>query len=229
MGASHARTFAERGANVIVADIDTAGEDVARSIGSHAHFVRLDIGSQADWIRAIEEAEAHFGPIGVLVNNAATYASGPFSEATEADFERIVRVNQLGTFLGMQSIIPSMQRAQRGSIINIASGAALRGLSRAPLYSMSKFAVRGLTLSAVKDLASKGIRVNLIMPGPIDNTTMFALNSAAQIEEMRSRVPLGRLGDVIDVTHAVLFLASDEASFITGAQLTVDGGGTASV
>jgi len=224
MGASHARLCAQNGAAVIIADVSEQGQAVAAAIGDRALFVRLDVTDAASWNQAVEAGEARFGPIDILVNNAGAHVAGSFAEAEEADFQRLIAVNQMGVFLGMQAVVGTMRRAGRGSIINIASTAALYGVKKAPIYAATKWAVRGLTLSAVSEFAAMGVRVNMIMPGPIAGTVMMGENDPAYVEEMRQRVPMQRLGEVEDVSNVVVFLASDDAGFVTGAQITVDGG-----
>jgi 3alpha(or 20beta)-hydroxysteroid dehydrogenase len=158
-----------------------------------------------------------------MVNNAGIYTPKPLMETDAALFERHMRVNQLGCFLGMQAVVPAMERSGGGSIVNISSTAGLRGSPGAIAYSGTKWALRGMTKAAAVDLAPRGIRVNSVHPGPID-TDMVKVWSNEQRATRLSQIPIGRIGEADDVARAVLFLLSEESSYMTGAELAVDGG-----
>jgi 3alpha(or 20beta)-hydroxysteroid dehydrogenase len=223
-GAAEARLFAAEGARVLLADIlDADGEAVAAEIGDAAAYTRLDVTDEAQWQAAVALAEQRFGPVTVLVNNAGILHFQVLHETELSDFENVMRVNVQGVFLGMKSVVPSMTRAGGGSIVNISSTAGLVGLPYFGAYVASKWAVRGLTKTAAIDLGHKGIRVNSVHPGGIDTPMVAGTTGDAPFYK---RLPVPRLGSPDEAARAVLFLASDEASYIAGAELAVDGGAT---
>jgi 3alpha(or 20beta)-hydroxysteroid dehydrogenase len=223
-GAAEARLFAAEGARVLVADVlDDEGKAVAAEIGDAAVYTHLDVTDEGQWADAVALAERTFGPVTVLVNNAGILLFQAVHKTELDDFDRILRVNVHGVFLGMKAVTPSMEKAGGGSIINISSTAGLQGLPYLAAYVASKWAVRGLTKSAAIDLGHKGIRVNSVHPGGID-TPMVAGTSADA--PFYKRLPVARMGSADESARAVLFLASDEASYIAGAELAVDGGAT---
>jgi 3alpha(or 20beta)-hydroxysteroid dehydrogenase len=224
IGEATVRLFAKAGARVVVADIDSRAEQVAVDIGSAAMPATLDVTASKAWTTAIAAAEDRFGPIGILVNNAGVYDETPLAKASKASFERMAAVNQYGPLVGIQAMIPTMERAGGGAIVNVASGAALIGTPKTPVYAMTKWGVRGLTRSAVRSLARHGIRINAVFPGIIGGTAMSATTDPAYLATLERGVPLRRIGQPEDVARAILFLASDEAAYISGAELTVDGG-----
>ena len=227
MGAAHARMFVEQGAKVILTDVSVnAGQQLAKELGVNALFVEQDVAKRADWQRVVEQGEARFGAINVLVNNAGIL--GPIANAielSEKDYLQVCAVNQLSVFLGMQAVLPSMIKAGGGSIVNISSVAGLVAIYGAPslAYVASKFAVRGMTKQAAVDFGNKNIRVNSVHPGYI-RTPMMAAATDENGGEALKQIPLGRLADPAEVSNLVVFLASDEASFITGAEHIIDGG-----
>jgi 3alpha(or 20beta)-hydroxysteroid dehydrogenase/cyclopentanol dehydrogenase len=228
-GATEARLFAKEGAAVVIADIlEDQGKQLEAEInesGGRALFTRLDVTSEEDWQRAIRETVAAFGKINILVNNAGIYARVAIVDTTLEDWNRIMDINSTGVFLGTKTVIPAMQDAGGGSIINLSSTAGLVGSARGSAYGASKGSVRLFTKYTAIQHATDGIRANSIHPGPIE-TEMIADNLST--DEGRaasiSRVPLGRIGTVDDVAYGALFLASDESSFMTGAELVIDGG-----
>jgi 3alpha(or 20beta)-hydroxysteroid dehydrogenase len=223
-GAAEARLFAAEGARVLVADVlDDEGKAVAAEIGDAAVYTHLDVTDEGQWADAVALAERTFGPVTVLVNNAGILLFQAVHKTELDDFDRILRVNVHGVFLGMKAVTPSMEKAGGGSIVNISSTAGLQGLPYLAAYVASKWAVRGLTKSAAIDLGHKGIRVNSVHPGGID-TPMVAGTSADA--PFYKRLPVARMGSADESARAVLFLASDEASYIAGAELAVDGGAT---
>jgi 3alpha(or 20beta)-hydroxysteroid dehydrogenase len=223
-GAAEGRLFAAEGARVVLADVlDDEGRAVADEIGDAARYVHLDVTDEARWQAAVEAAEAAFGPVTVLVNNAGILHFRTLDKTTLEDFDRVLRVNVHGVFLGMKAVTPSMVRAGGGSIVNISSTAGLQGLPHLGAYVASKWAVRGLTKTAAIDLGTRGIRVNSVHPGGIDTPMIAGTSGDAPFYK---RLPVPRMGSADEAARAVLFLASDDASYISGAELAVDGGAT---
>ena len=224
MGEQEARMFAERGANVVLTDVRAdEGTAIADNIGKSAVFVPHDVSSESGWNTVIETALSAFGSVNVLVNNAAISKAIKLIDTDVDTFDLFYRINQLGVYLGMKSVVEPMKAAGGGSIINISSVAGLRGASTLFAYSASKWAVRGMTQSAALELARFKIRVNAVFPGVID-TPMNAPNPPGMNDVLVKTTPLRRMGESREVAEAVLFLASPEASFATGAELAIDGG-----
>ncbi|BAI98732.1 putative short-chain dehydrogenase/reductase [Sphingobium sp. TA15] len=224
MGAAIARKFVEAGASVVLADRNPAGERLAAELGAAARFQLLDVASESQWDDACSTALAAFGKLTALVNCAGIFIPLPMLETDREQFARSVDVNQLGVFLGMKAAAPLIADAGGGSIVNISSGVALRGIAGMFAYSASKWAVRGMTRCAALELAKHGIRVNGIYPGAID-TPMIQLNPAGFNDAIVATMPLARMGTPDEIADAVTFLTSAEAAYITGAELPVDGGG----
>jgi 3alpha(or 20beta)-hydroxysteroid dehydrogenase len=223
-GAAEARLFAAEGAKVVIGDVlDDEGAATAASLGDDAAYLHLDVTDEANWRSVVAEAEARFGPVTVLVNNAGVLSWGPLDGIPVEEFERVMRINVTGVFLGMKTVAGAMEKAGGGSIVNTSSTSGLTGLPYLGAYVASKWAVRGLTKTAAIDLGPKGIRVNSVHPGGID-TPMIA--GTATDAPFYRRLPVPRLGSPDEVARAVLFLASDEASYTTGAELAIDGGAT---
>ncbi len=224
MGEQEARMFAERGANVVLTDVRAdEGTAIADDIGKSAVFGPHDVSSESGWNTVIETALSAFGSVNVLVNNAAISKAIKLIDTDVDTFDLFYRINQLGVYLGMKSVVEPMKAAGGGSIINISSVAGLRGASTLFAYSASKWAVRGMTQSAALELARFKIRVNAVFPGVID-TPMNAPNPPGMNDVLVKTTPLRRMGESHEVAEAVLFLASPEASFATGAELAIDGG-----
>ena len=227
MGQSEALLFAKEGAKVVVADVlETEGQKVADSLGGAGRFVRLDVASEAAWQQAIAAAVSAFGKLDVLVNNAGI--SGTFDPDTlsTSAWDRLMDVNAKGTFLGMKHAIPAMEKAGGGAIVNISSVSGFVGQNGIHMaYNASKGAVRLMTKSAAVQYARSGIRVNSVHPGvlPAMRSSKATADPAFR-QKMLAGVPMRREGRVEEVAYAVLFLASDEASYITGTELVVDGG-----
>jgi 3alpha(or 20beta)-hydroxysteroid dehydrogenase len=223
-GAAEARLFVREGARVIITDVlETQGAELARELGQdNAVFVRHDVSSETDWQKALETAAA-LGGLHGLINNAGIYQPATLMETDAALFERHMRINQLGVFLGMKAVVPLMERSGGGAIVNISSVAGLRGSPGAIAYSATKWAVRGMTKAAAIDLAPRGIRVNSIHPGPID-TPMLDARTPEQNARRLEAVPMKRRGTPEEVADLVLFLVSDESRYITGAEVAIDGG-----
>src|SRR5262245_25182021 len=236
-GEQIARLFVAEGARVMIGDVlETEGEAVAKDLGDAAAFVRLDVSSEADWARAVERAVSRFGGLSVLVDNAGSLQMKPLEETTLADYERHVRVNQIGPFLGMRSVAPVMKQGGGGSIVNISSVDGLTAKPNIVAYAATKWALRGMTRVAALELGKHGIRVNAVCPevgGPamrapyvpagieVEKTLAFAHGI---IPYQRAREPIEL---VRDVARMALFLASDESLSCTGADYAVDAGWTA--
>lgn len=221
MGQAQAHEYAAQGALLVLTDL-AAGAEPAGNDGTLT--LRMDVTSAEDWARVVAVAVDRFGRVDVLVNNAGYYLPRGMMETTAQDMERHFAVNQLGAFLGMQAVAPAMQAGGGGAIVNISSGAGLRGYPGMFAYSASKWAIRGMTKCASADLAGFGIRVNSIHPGAID-TDMLRSNDPAMLSALEAMIPLGhRRGQPEDVARISAFLASNDARYITGAEVAVDGG-----
>ncbi|KAA1282481.1 MAG: glucose 1-dehydrogenase [SAR202 cluster bacterium] len=233
MGAFEAELFVQEGAKVVICDVrDDEGDALAKKIvdrGGEAAFVHLDVTSESDWAAAVREAVERYGKLDVLVNNAGVSARGSIEETSPDDWDRVMDINAKGVFLGTRSAIPEMRKAGGGSIINISSQLGLVGMGESsPQYQASKGAVRIFSKSAAIQYAHEGIRVNSVHPGPIITPMTEARRSDEVVRQrMISRIPLGRYGESEDVAYGVLYLASDESSFVTGSELVIDGGWTA--
>ena len=234
MGAEECRIFAREGAKVVIADVmEEEGRQVEAEIaesGGDAVFMKLDVTSESDWDAAVEATVARYGKVDVLVNNAGISGTHhPDTMSVEA-WDTFMDINARGVFLGMKTVIPRMQAVGGGSIVNISSISGIVGQNVIHMgYNASKGAVRIVTKSAAVQYAQDGIRVNSVHPGAMPP---MRSSSAARDPDMRSNmvnsgVPMRRIGRPEEVGYAVLFLASDEASYITGAELVVDGGFTA--
>jgi 3alpha(or 20beta)-hydroxysteroid dehydrogenase len=227
MGASHARAFVAEGAKVLITDVlEEPGAALARELDPDAAFAAHDVTDEASWTAAIDAAEAAFGPVGILVNNAGVAAYGPLEATSEAAYRRVIDINQVGVFLGMKAVAASMRRAGGGSIVNVSSVAGLTGEAQTIAYTASKWAVRGMTKVAAKELGGHGIRVNSVHPGVIE-TPMLTDHpevSGFLIDGVSAGTPLGRIGRAEEVTSLVLYLASAESSYSTGSEFVVDGG-----
>ena len=228
MGAEEALLFAQEGARVVIGDLlEAEGRAVAESIPEGAAvFSRLDVTSEDDWRQAVALAEERYGRLDILVNNAGVSAVGGIEDTTVEEWDRVMDVNAKGVFLGTKHAIPAMQRSGGGSIINISSQLGIVAMNESsPQYIASKGAVRLLTKSTAIQYAEEGIRCNSVHPGPIVTPMTEGRRSDAGVRElMESRIPLGRYGEAIDVAYGVLYLASDEASFVRGSELVIDGG-----
>jgi 3alpha(or 20beta)-hydroxysteroid dehydrogenase len=227
MGEAIARRLVEEGAQVMLTDIrDEDGSRVARELGARARFLHHDVASEADWKQAIRETEAAFGSVSVLVNNAGIGADNkPIESIEEADYRRIIDINQVSVFLGMKSVLASMQNAGGGSIINISSVGGLKGSPLSLSYVASKFAVSGMTKVAALEYARYNIRVNSIHPG-FTRTQMIVPTPKAEerLKGVLEKMPSGRLIEPLEIANIALLLASDEARSSTGAEFVIDGG-----
>ncbi|MCH8107591.1 MAG: glucose 1-dehydrogenase [Chloroflexi bacterium] len=233
MGAEEARLFAAEGAKVVIGDIlEDEGRRTEAKIneaGGECLYIRLDVTSESSWQEAVAATVARFGKLDIVVNNAGIGGGGRLEDTTVEEWDRVMAVNAKGVFLGTKAAIPEMRRAGGGSIINISSQLGLVGTDNSsPQYQASKGAVRLLTKATAIQYAGEGIRCNSVHPGPIVTPMTEAGRANPQRQEvMLSRIPLGRYGLAEDVAYGVLFLASDESSFMTGSELVIDGGWTA--
>jgi 3alpha(or 20beta)-hydroxysteroid dehydrogenase len=233
-GAAEAETFVREGAKVVFGDIlDAEGQKVEaaiRAAGGDAVYVHLDVTSESDWQRAVATVEQRYGKLNVLVNNAAIVIPRvPIEERTAEEWDRVMAVNAKGVFLGTRHAIPAMRRAGGGSIVNISSIAGIgQSLQQEPAYAASKGAVRIFTKVTAAQHAKDRIRCNSIHPGPVD-TEMFrsAFRDPKELEKRMARIPLGRMGTVAEVVAAVLYFASDDSGYTSGAELLIDGGAMA--
>ncbi len=233
MGGAEARLFAIEGAAVVIGDVlDELGQQVEAEInetGGRALYVHLDVTQESDWEKAVATAVDRFGKLDVLVNNAGIAVWSAGDDATVEEWDRVMNVNAKGVFLGTKAAIPEMRKAAGGSIVNISSISGMVGQDNIhPGYNASKGAVRLLTKSTAIQHAKDGIRANSVHPGPIA-TPMTEAGRAdpERYQKSMSRTPLGRYGEPDDVAFGVLFLASDESSYMTGSELVIDGGVTA--
>ena len=222
-GAHEARRLVAEGARVVLTDLNSAGAAVAAELGDAAMFIPHDVGEETKWNAIVEATLAHFGCVNVLVNNAGVFKPADITETTAEAFDLHYRVNMLGVFLGMKAVVPAMKAAGGGSIVNISSIAGLRGYPGMIAYAGTKWAARGMTHSAARELAAFGIRVNSVHPGLVD-TPMLDDHSPEALVAYQAAVPLGRMGTVNDVAEIVSFLASDLSSYLTGSEIAVDGG-----
>ncbi|NPC96233.1 glucose 1-dehydrogenase [Nocardioides sp. zg-DK7169] len=227
-GAGIARAYVEEGARVVLADVaEEAGRDLADELGEGAHFVRHDVGDPGSWTALVHETERRFGAVSVLANNAGILRFGQIDSMPVSEVETLFRVNQLGCFLGMQAVVPSMREHGGGAIVNASSVEGLAGMAGCTAYAATKWAIRGMTKCAAMELGPQGIRVNSVHPGMIDTPMTRVHGGDAAMEYGASRVPLRRVGHPGDVAPLYVFLGSDESAYINGAEISVDGGVTA--
>jgi 3alpha(or 20beta)-hydroxysteroid dehydrogenase len=226
MGEAEARLFVAEGAKVVMTDVQEArGAAIARELGPNAHFIRHDVTDKAGWGKVIEETEAKFGLITVLINNAGIIGKIANTIDLElAEYERVCAINQTSVFLGTQAVLPSMLKAGGGSIVNISSIAGMLAEAGSPniAYVGSKFAVRGMTKMVAGEYGHHGIRANSIHPGYI-KTPMMTAGTGEDGGGAARQIPLRRLGEPHEVANLALFLASDDSSFISGTEHVVDG------
>lgn len=226
-GEAEARMFVAEGANVVLGDILLeAQQKVLDSLGGQATGVKLDVTQEADWQNAVDTAVNTYGKLDILVNNAGIF---PIEKLEETDLElwnRVIAINQTGVFLGMKYAVAAMRQAGGGSIVNISSIAGLIGAGMATAYHGTKGAVRLLTKAAAIECAKDQIRVNSVHPGGVDTAMLDVLNPEGRQAVIQAH-PLGRMATAQDIAYGVVYLASDESSFVTGAELVIDGGYTA--
>lgn len=227
MGASHARRFCAEGAAVVLADLaDDAGQALAMELGERAHFVHHDVTSESSWGQVVDAATSTFGGLDILINNAGIHWVRAIEDESADAFQRALGVNLIGPFLGMRAAIAPMRARGGGAIVNICSLAATTGLGWHGAYGASKWGLRGLSRTAANELGHDGIRVNAVMPGAID-TTMLPPDRQGLGDARFAKLPLSRVGQPSEVSSLLVFLASDESSYITGGEFGIDGGSAA--
>ncbi|WP_040806229.1 glucose 1-dehydrogenase [Nocardia concava] len=224
MGAAFARKLAAEGAKVVITDVLTeAGRAVAAEIGDAARFFPLDVTDEAAWNEVVAQAEAAFGPVSGLVNNAGIVHVDPIEKLSEADYRKVIDVNQVGVFLGMKAVIGSMRKAGVGSIVNISSTGGLIGYSNILGYVASKWAVRGMSKTAAQEFAPDNVRVNSVHPGIVATEMVATSDRSANIA---ANQPIARPATPEELANLVLFLISDDSSYSTGSEFVADGGFT---
>ncbi|HEX7718025.1 MAG TPA: glucose 1-dehydrogenase [Marmoricola sp.] len=227
-GAAIARQFVTEGAKVYVADVaDDLGKALADELGEGARFRHHDVSDEHSWTELVEEVNATFGPVSVLANNAGVLRFGEIATAGLDDVELMWRINQMGVFLGMRAVVPTMAANGGGSIINASSVEGLAGMANCTAYAATKWAIRGMTKCAAMELGGRGIRVNSVHPGMIDTPMTRVHGGDVAMEFGASKVPMRRVGYPDDIAPVYVFLASDESGYMNGAELAVDGGVTA--
>ncbi len=226
MGGATSRLFAAEGARVLIADVlDSEGAALAEELKGSALFQHHDVSDEASWSAVVAKAIAAFGKVDVLVNNAGILMFKTLLDTSKADYERVLGVNLMGAFLGIKAVAPHMVERGSGSIVNVSSVDGMKGANGLGAYSSSKWGLRGLTRVAAMELGHKGVRVNSIHPGGID--TAMGNPYGEKREDVNKRytmVPMQRVGDPIEAARTSLFLASDDSSYLCGAEIAVDGG-----
>lgn len=219
LGAAFASAMVAQGASVILADVlDDEGQAMAASLGQSAAYVHLDVTDRSQWAAAVAATVHRFGGLNVLVNNAGIANFGPIGAYAHEQWDRVIAINLTGVFNGIDASVDALKASAPASIINISSTAGLHGYAALSGYNAAKFGVRGLTKSVALDLAAFGIRCNSVHPG------MIATPMTAGIPNQQRHVAMHRMGQPSEVANLVVYLASDESSFSTGAEFVVDGG-----
>ncbi|MFE2997543.1 glucose 1-dehydrogenase [Nocardia sp. NPDC059246] len=227
MGAEHVRRFVAEGAKVVFGDVlDDEGKALAAELGAAVHYVHHDITSESDWQAAVSTATTTFGKLDVLINNAGILRFKRIVEMSLDEFNTIMNINVTGAFLGIKTAAPALTAAGGGSIVNVSSVEGFVGAAGLSAYSASKFALRGLTKSAARELGHSGIRVNSIHPGGIATPMTASVAGASGVDgnTFFSELPIPRWGQPVEVSEVALFLASDASSYCTGGEFVVDGG-----
>ncbi|MCB2075530.1 MAG: glucose 1-dehydrogenase [Novosphingobium sp.] len=227
LGAAQATLYAREGARVFIGDLQeelgAQTVDAIRAEGGEARFVRLDVTDAASWQAAVSQVVSEFGGLTTLVNNAGIFHPGGVEAETEQGWSQMIAVNQTGVFLGMKTAVPELLKSGNAAIVNISSLFGLIGSPDAISYHASKAAVRVMSKGAALEFAKRGIRVNTIFPGQI-RTPILADITPEQDAAIKAGIPMGDVGDPMDIAHGSLYLASDEAKYVSGAELWIDGG-----
>jgi 3alpha(or 20beta)-hydroxysteroid dehydrogenase len=223
LGAAQAKALVAQGAKVVIGDLlEVEGNQLAAELGAACVFQRLDVTDEMQWAKSVSCAQG-LGKLHGLVNNAGVLIMSSMLDTSAVEFDRLTRINQMGTFLGMKSVVPALEQNGGGTIVNLSSVAGLRGTPNALAYSASKWAVRGMTKAAALELAPRNIRVNSVHPGPID-TDMMRGRSKEETQSRIQRIPMKRFGKAEEIAGLVLFLLSDESRYMTGSEVAMDGG-----
>ncbi|MDQ0790802.1 SDR family oxidoreductase [Streptomyces sp. B3I8] len=223
MGAAHARAIVAEGGRVVIGDVrDEEGEHLARELGPTALYAHLDVTSAEAWEAAVALAEREFGSLSALVNNAGITNFGAIGKYSEQDWETVLRINLTGCFLGITAALPALKRATPSSIVNISSTAGLQGSAELHGYTAAKWGVRGLTKSVAMEVGVDGVRVNSVHPGVVHTPMISGYDVSAL-----GGGALGRGAEPEEISALVVYLVSDESSFVTGAEFVIDGGMTA--
>lgn len=223
MGQTHTQACLDLGANLVLTDVV---EPQSLIDNDRVTFIKADVSSSQDWNALAKTIENQFGRLDGLVNNAGILTTHSLEETSEEEFDRVIAINQKGVFLGMHHCLPLLKKSSAASIVNISSTAGLVGIGECFAYSASKFAVRGMTKAAAIELAKMGIRVNSVHPGDTLTPMIEGLGDSAAVPDI-SHIPLGRFAQPEEISRAVTFLLSGASSYITGTEITVDGGYTA--
>ena len=227
-GEATVRAFVAEGARVVIVDLlKEEGMSLAQELGSAACFSHMDITDENAWQSTIDKTIDRWETIDILINNAGIVHPAAITELEKEDFQRVLNINLIGAWLGVKTVSPHMISQKNGAIVNICSTSALVGFNGLTAYAASKWALRGLTKTAAMELGHKGIRVNSIFPGGINTGMVNSANvEASELTEYYQGQPIQRIGEPEEVAKTSLFLASDDASYLTGAELVVDGGAT---
>ncbi|TAJ52991.1 MAG: glucose 1-dehydrogenase [Nevskiaceae bacterium] len=226
MGAATVRLFVAEGAKVLIADLlEAEGQALAKELGANAQYIRHDVSDETSWQAVVALAKSAFGGIDILVNNAGVLLFKTLQTTEKAEFERVININLVGTFLGLRIVGAELLAQGHGSIVNISSVDGMKAANGLGAYCSSKWAVRGLTKVAAMEYGHKGVRVNSVHPGGVDTAmgNPYA-EQKAEVNKRYAMVPLQRVGEPEEVARTSLFLASDESSYLCGAEIAVDGG-----
>ncbi|PWA07822.1 3-alpha-hydroxysteroid dehydrogenase [Pueribacillus theae] len=226
LGESYVRKFVAEGAKVVFTDILLKeGLSLEEELGNNTKFIEQNISMLSRWKHVIQETEKTFGPVNILVNNAGIALSNTIEEMSEEEYRQVIDVNQVSVFLGMKAVLPSMKKAEGGSIVNVSSIMGLISREKTVAYTASKFAIRGMTKTAALEFAKYNIRVNSVHPGSVRTAiTDLVYKNQEELEQRERAIPLHRIGRAEEVSNMVLYLASDESSYSTGSEFIIDGG-----
>ncbi|MEM9667773.1 MAG: glucose 1-dehydrogenase [Pseudomonadota bacterium] len=229
IGEAGARRFIEEGARVVITDVlEDEGREKAKELGDNCLFLQQDVSKDEDWTRVVADAVEHFGRLDILVNNAGIVQIGTIEQEDFEVWQKVIGVNLIGAAIGHRHVLPHMETAGGGSIINVSSTEGMDAANGLGAYAASKWGLRGFTKIAAIELGRRGIRVNSIHPGAIDTKVSNPMDTDPDImKPVFSYFPLARMGSTAEVSDLMLFLASDESSFITGAEIAIDGGSAA--